>query len=88
VRLGRARTRVLYVVMLAGAYVSALVPWLAGDLSAWLALCWLSLPLAVRAAGIVRSRTDGPALNGALAATGALQLAFCVLLGAGIVASP
>jgi 1,4-dihydroxy-2-naphthoate octaprenyltransferase len=88
VRLGRDRTRTLYVAMLAGAYVTAVVPWLAGDLAAWPALCWLSLPLALRAAKIVRTRTDGPALNGALAATGALQLAFCVLLSAGIVASP
>ena len=31
----------------------------------------------------VRTRTDGPTLNGALARTGMLQLAFCVLLAAG-----
>jgi 1,4-dihydroxy-2-naphthoate octaprenyltransferase len=30
---------------------------------------------------------DGPALNGALAATGQLQLIFCLLLSAGILAS-
>ena len=35
----------------------------------------------------VRTRVDGPALNGALAGTGQLQLAFCVLLSAGILAS-
>ena len=34
----------------------------------------------------VRTRTDGPALNGALARTGALQLVFCLLLCAGILA--
>jgi 1,4-dihydroxy-2-naphthoate octaprenyltransferase len=88
VRLGRARTRVLYVAMLALAYLAALVPWIAGALSAWLALSWLSLPLAVRAVKIVRARVDGPSLNAALAATGMLQLVFCVLLSAGIVASP
>jgi 1,4-dihydroxy-2-naphthoate octaprenyltransferase len=88
VRLGRERTRALYVAMLAGAYLGALLPWALGELSAWVALALLSLPLALRAAGIVRTRTDGPALNGALAATGTLQLAFCVLLSAGIVASP
>ena len=40
--------------------------------------------LAVR---VVRTRSDGPALNGALAGTGQLQLAFCLLLSAGILAS-
>jgi len=35
----------------------------------------------------VRERTDGPALNGALAGTGRLQLVFCVLLSAGLLAS-
>jgi 1,4-dihydroxy-2-naphthoate octaprenyltransferase len=35
----------------------------------------------------VRTQTDGPALNGALARTGQLQLVFCVLLAAGILAS-
>jgi 1,4-dihydroxy-2-naphthoate octaprenyltransferase len=36
---------------------------------------------------IVRTRTDGPSLNEALARTGQLQLAFCVLLSAGLLAS-
>ena len=36
---------------------------------------------------VVRTRTDGPALNGALAKTGALQLVFCLLFAAGILAS-
>ena len=35
----------------------------------------------------LRTRTDGPALNGAHAGTGQLQLAFCVLLSAGLLAS-
>ena len=30
---------------------------------------------------------DGPALNGALAGTGAMQLLFCLLFAAGILAS-
>ncbi len=47
----------------------------------------LVIPLAVRLERTVRTRTDGPALNGALAGTGALQLAFCVLLSAGILIS-
>jgi 1,4-dihydroxy-2-naphthoate octaprenyltransferase len=35
----------------------------------------------------VRNRTDGPSLNQALAQTGMLQLAFCVLLSAGLLLS-
>src|SRR5271168_4141557 len=87
VRLGRERTRVLYVVMLVLAFLVAPLPWVLGSMSAWLLLCWLAIPLAVRVIGVVRTRADGPSLNGALAATGALQLAFCLLLSAGILAS-
>ena len=36
----------------------------------WLLLPWLALPLAVPIVRIVRNRTDGPSLNGALARTG------------------
>jgi 1,4-dihydroxy-2-naphthoate octaprenyltransferase len=86
VRLGREGTRALYVALLVVAYL-ALAP-LAAGLSAWVLLALLSLPLAVRVARIVRTRVDGPSLNGALAMTGALQLTFCVLLAAGMLASP
>ena len=41
-------------------------------------------PLAVPLVRTVRQRTDGPALNEALARTGMLQLTFCVLLSAGL----
>jgi 1,4-dihydroxy-2-naphthoate octaprenyltransferase len=60
---------------------------LLGSLSAWLLLPWLAIPLAVRLVRIVRTRSDGPALNAALARTGALQLVFCLLFSAGILAS-
>ena len=36
---------------------------------------------------VVRTRVDGPTLNGALARTAGLQLVFCVLLTAGILIS-
>jgi 1,4-dihydroxy-2-naphthoate polyprenyltransferase len=87
VRLGRERARALFVGMIALAFLSAPVPWLLGSLSAWLLLSWLALPLAVPVVRTVRTRTDGPSLNAALAGTGRLQLAFCVLLSAGILAS-
>jgi 1,4-dihydroxy-2-naphthoate polyprenyltransferase len=85
VRLGRARTRRLYTAMLAGAFVSIPVLWALG-MSPWLMLSWLTIPLALALVRIVSNRVDGPALNGALARTGALQLLFCVLLAAGILA--
>ena len=56
-------------------------------MEAWLLLPWLTIPLALALIRVVRTRTDGPALNGALARTGLLQLLFCVLFSAGILAS-
>ena len=85
VRLGRPRTRALYAGMLAAAYVSLVG--IAFGLSAWVFLAVLTAPLALRLVGVVRTRTDGPSLNGALAGTGALQLVFCVLLSAGVLLS-
>jgi 1,4-dihydroxy-2-naphthoate octaprenyltransferase len=89
VRLGRPRARTLYAVMVYVAFLCAPLPWLLGsdDLSPWLLLPWAAVPLAVPVVRIVRSRSDGPSLNGALARTGMLQLVFCSLLSAGILAS-
>jgi 1,4-dihydroxy-2-naphthoate octaprenyltransferase len=87
VRLGRRGARGLFVGMVVLAFLTAPLPWLLGSLSAWLFLSWLALPLALPVIRIVRTRTDGPSLNGALAGTGQLQLAFCVLLSAGLLAS-
>jgi 1,4-dihydroxy-2-naphthoate octaprenyltransferase len=87
VRLGASRTRTLYSAMLVGAFVSAPLPWALGSMTAWLLLSWAAIPLAVRVTRTVRTRTDGPSLNGALARTGALQLIFCLLYSAGILAS-
>ena len=87
VRLGRERGRMMYALMVYGAYLLAPLPWLLGSLSAWLLLSWLTLPLAVKVVRTVRRHTDGPTLNEALAQTGILQLAFCLLLCVGILAS-
>jgi 1,4-dihydroxy-2-naphthoate octaprenyltransferase len=85
VRLGRQRTRTLFSAMLLVADV-ALIP-VAFALSAWVLLPVLTLPLAARHARTVRAHVDGPTLNAALARAGMLQLAFCVLLSVGILAS-
>jgi 1,4-dihydroxy-2-naphthoate polyprenyltransferase len=87
VKLGRERTRMMFAVTVYAAYPLALVTWLAGPLTAWVALSWLSLPLAVALVTIVRTKSDGPSLNGALARSGMLQLCFCVLLSAGLLLS-
>ncbi len=87
VRLGRERARVLYAAMLGLAFATVLVPWLSGSLEAWILLSWLTLPVAAGLVRTVREHTDGPTLNRALAGTALLELAFCGLLAAGILAS-
>jgi 1,4-dihydroxy-2-naphthoate octaprenyltransferase len=87
VRLGRERTRQMFTVTVLLAYPLALATWAAGPLRPWIALCWLSLPLAAGLIRTVRTRTDGPSLNGALARSGMLQLCFCVLLSVGVMLS-
>jgi 1,4-dihydroxy-2-naphthoate octaprenyltransferase len=89
VRLGRDRARVAYAVIVYLAFATAPLAWVLGGehLTPWLLLPWLSLPLAAPIVRTVRNRVDGPSLNGALARTGMLQLAFCVLLSAGLLLS-
>jgi 1,4-dihydroxy-2-naphthoate octaprenyltransferase len=87
VRLGRERTRALYTAMIAAAFITAPLPWAFGSMTAWLFLSWGAIPPALGVVRVVRERTDGPALNGALAKTGATQLVFCLLFSAGILAS-
>ena len=87
VRLGRERGRTIYALMVYGAYLVAPLPWLLGELSPWLLAPWLTIPLAITLVRTVREHADGPTLNEMLARTGLLQLAFCLLLGAGVLAS-
>jgi 1,4-dihydroxy-2-naphthoate polyprenyltransferase len=87
VRLGRAGTRTLFATIVYLAYLLATVTWIFGPMKAWMLLAWLTLPLAAETVRAVRNRTDGPSLNRALAHTGMLQLAFCVLLSAGLLLS-
>ena len=87
VRLGRERTRVLFVVMIAVAFVTSWVPWFAGALSPWLFVTAAAAPLAIGVIQTVRTHADGPSLNEALARTAKLALVFCLLLCAGVLAS-
>jgi 1,4-dihydroxy-2-naphthoate polyprenyltransferase len=87
VRLGRAPARTIYALMVYLAYLVAPLPWLLASLGPWLLAPWLTLPLAVRLVRTVRRHADGPTLNETLAQTGMLQLAFGLLVSAGVLAS-
>lgn len=85
VKLGRERARLLFSVMVA---VSFLVPpLLVPALSLWVLLPLAALPLAPALVRTVATRTDGPALNGALAGAGRLLAVYSILLSAGVVLS-
>ncbi|HEX5894560.1 MAG TPA: 1,4-dihydroxy-2-naphthoate polyprenyltransferase [Solirubrobacterales bacterium] len=84
IRIGRANARRLYLGLVGLAYVTLVVilvvkggPW-------WGLLGLISAPLAIRPTREVMTRTDGPALNAALAGTGALLGAFSLALSAGL----
>jgi 1,4-dihydroxy-2-naphthoate polyprenyltransferase len=84
VLLGRQRARGLYVGLVVAAYAALLGtvtsrggPW-------WALLGFLSIPMVLRPARAVLNRTDGPALNGALAGTGALLGIFSLTVSAGL----
>jgi 1,4-dihydroxy-2-naphthoate polyprenyltransferase len=84
VRLGRRRTRLLYAQMLAAAFAAVPVAVLVTDAPAWSLLALGAAAIADRPLRAVMTRTDGEALNGALAGTGALLALFSVLLSAGL----
>jgi 1,4-dihydroxy-2-naphthoate octaprenyltransferase len=84
VRLGREGARRLYLGLLGAAYLALLVTVAANGGPWWALLGFISAPLALRPARAVMTRTDGPALNGALAGTGALLGAFSLAVSAGL----
>src|SRR5690242_10073944 len=84
VRLGRERTRRFYLGLLALAYAALLVTLIANRGPWWGLLALVSVPMAMRPVRAVLTRTDGPALNGALAGTGALLGVFSRTLSAGL----
>jgi 1,4-dihydroxy-2-naphthoate polyprenyltransferase len=85
VKLGRVRARSVFVAMVA---VSFLVPpLLAAPLSPWVLLALAALPLVPPLVRTVSTRTDGVALNQALAGTGRLLAVFSLLLALGVLLS-
>ena len=86
VRMGRSNAVALYRMLVLGAFVVLPIALAAGEASA-LPLIGLSLPLAIGPMRAMSNRTDGPSLNGALAATGAVLAAFSVLVSIGLLSS-
>jgi 1,4-dihydroxy-2-naphthoate octaprenyltransferase len=84
VRIGRANARRLYLGLVGLAYVALAVILVAEGGPWWGLLGLISAPLAIRPTREVMTRTDGPALNAALAGTGALLGAFSLALSAGL----
>ena len=87
VRLGRPQARTLFAGTVYLAFILTPITWVFGPTKPWVLLPWLTLPIAAQVVRTVRNRTDGPSLNQALGQTGMLQLAFCVLLAAGLLLS-
>jgi 1,4-dihydroxy-2-naphthoate polyprenyltransferase len=83
VRIGEERTRLQYRVLVALPF--ALLPVLACAGGAWVWLALVALPAALRELHWLAQRT-GAALNGSLAGTARLHLAFGLLLAAGLAA--
>ncbi len=84
VRMGRHNAVVLYRGLVLGAFVVLPIALLAGG-GSWLPLIGLlALPMAVGPMRAMTNRTDGPALNGALAGTGALLAVFSLLVSVGL----
>lgn len=87
VRIGRAKAVDLYRLLLAGAFICLPASLLAAGAGALPLLGLLAAPLALPPARAMAERSDGPALNAALAQTGALLGAFSLLVTIGLLIS-
>jgi 1,4-dihydroxy-2-naphthoate polyprenyltransferase len=87
VRMGRRNAVALYRLLILGAFAVLPIALLAGEASALPLIGLLALPLAVGPMRTLSNRSDGPALNGALAATGAVLAAYSVLVSVGLLIS-
>jgi 1,4-dihydroxy-2-naphthoate octaprenyltransferase len=84
VRMGRHNAVVLYRCLVLGAFLLLPISLLAGGASALPLIGLLALPLAFKPMRTITNRRDGPALNGALAGTGALLGAYSLLVSLGL----
>ena len=84
VRMGRRNAVTLYRLLVLGAYAVLPISLLGSDASLLPLIGLLSLPLAISPLRTMSNRSDGPALNAALAATGALLGAFSLLVSLGL----
>ena len=84
VRLGRDRTRRLYLALILGAFAWLPLSLLIAGGPGVALLGLLAIGLAPRPARAVTGRTDGPSLNAALAGTGAVLAAFSLLVSLGL----
>jgi 1,4-dihydroxy-2-naphthoate octaprenyltransferase len=85
VKLGRDRSRSLFAAMIVASFLAP--PLLVPALSTWVLLPLAALPLAPPLVRTVATRTDGPALNTALAGTGRLLAVYSILLAGGVLLS-
>jgi 1,4-dihydroxy-2-naphthoate octaprenyltransferase len=84
VRMGRANAVNMYRLLVGGAFVLLPFSIWAGDSKWWPLLGLLAIPLAIKPVRVLETRTDGPALNKCLAATGALLGVYSVLVTVGL----
>jgi 1,4-dihydroxy-2-naphthoate octaprenyltransferase len=84
VRVGRDNAVLLYRLLVLGAYAVLPIALLAGEASMLPLIGLASLPLAIVPLRRIGTRTDGPALNAILAATGTLLGAFSLLVSLGL----
>jgi 1,4-dihydroxy-2-naphthoate polyprenyltransferase len=87
VRMGRANAVNLYRLLVLGAFGVLPIALIAGEASALPLIGLLALPLAIGPIRTLARRTDGPALNGVLAATGAVLAVYSLLVSAGLLIS-
>ncbi len=83
--LGHDGSVIEFVLLLAGAYLSLLLMWLAGPFGPGALLPWLTLPMGLPLVRTLRTQAaDGPAMNRALAGTARLALVFSLLEAVGL----
>ena len=87
VRMGRANAVNVYRLLIVGSFVVLPVSIWAGECQWWPLLGLLAAPLAVKPIRTMETRTDGPALNKTLAATGGLLAVYSLLVTIGLLLS-